>query len=226
MLRSCFLDFAFEHWFGCRAIESGFTRDIGSIEIWLNDEILVFVTGFLSHMINTNFESHLPDVNKSGQKSSGVRQLTDILKSWSRWICKFLTHVHGYFLGLVIFSRGCDVLSISVFDMVSDHFSVAAVLKIPTGLQSCFATYYHITHFRAIGQYQTYLNWLDFLKSMEPTWFSGMTVFSARYSGAIAGDLCDKIWHRYPMMHLSDHPSIGALASVGPSCIPLHCKRV
>ena len=32
MLRNCFLDFAVEHWFGCRAIEPGF-----AIEIWLID---------------------------------------------------------------------------------------------------------------------------------------------------------------------------------------------
>ena len=37
MLLNCFLDFAVEHWFGCRATEPGFARDIGTIEIWLID---------------------------------------------------------------------------------------------------------------------------------------------------------------------------------------------
>ena len=34
-LRNCFLDFAVEHWFGCRATEPVFTGDIGAIEVWL-----------------------------------------------------------------------------------------------------------------------------------------------------------------------------------------------
>ena len=37
MLRNCFLDFAVEHWFGCRATEPGFAGDIDAIEVWLID---------------------------------------------------------------------------------------------------------------------------------------------------------------------------------------------
>ena len=37
MLWNCFIDFAIEHWFGCRATEPGFAGDIGAIEIWLID---------------------------------------------------------------------------------------------------------------------------------------------------------------------------------------------
>ena len=37
MLKNCFLDFAVEHWFGCRATEPGFAGDIGAIEVWLID---------------------------------------------------------------------------------------------------------------------------------------------------------------------------------------------
>ena len=37
MLRNYFLDFAVEHWFGCRATEPGFARDIGAIEVSLID---------------------------------------------------------------------------------------------------------------------------------------------------------------------------------------------
>ena len=37
MLRNCFVDFAVEHWFGCRATECGFAGDLGISEIWLID---------------------------------------------------------------------------------------------------------------------------------------------------------------------------------------------
>ena len=40
ILRNCFFDFAVEHWFGCRATKSGFTGDIGAIEIWLIDWLI------------------------------------------------------------------------------------------------------------------------------------------------------------------------------------------
>ena len=40
MLRNCFLDFAVEHWFGCRATEPGFAWDIGAIEVWLIDWLM------------------------------------------------------------------------------------------------------------------------------------------------------------------------------------------
>ena len=39
-LRNCFLDFAVEHWFGCRATEPGFAREIGAIEVWLIDWLI------------------------------------------------------------------------------------------------------------------------------------------------------------------------------------------
>ena len=37
MLQHCFIDFAVEYWFGCRATVPGFTGDIGTIETWLID---------------------------------------------------------------------------------------------------------------------------------------------------------------------------------------------
>ena len=40
MLRSCFLDFAVEHWFGCCTTEPGFVGDIGAIEVWLIDWLI------------------------------------------------------------------------------------------------------------------------------------------------------------------------------------------
>ena len=39
-LWNCFIDFAVKHWFGCRTTESGYTRDIGAIEIWLIDWLM------------------------------------------------------------------------------------------------------------------------------------------------------------------------------------------
>ena len=35
-----FLEFAVEHWFGCRATGPGFTGDIGAIEVWLIDWLI------------------------------------------------------------------------------------------------------------------------------------------------------------------------------------------
>ena len=37
MLRNCFLDFAVEHWLGCRNTEPVFAGDIDAIEVWLID---------------------------------------------------------------------------------------------------------------------------------------------------------------------------------------------
>ena len=44
----------------------------------------------------------------------------------------FPAYIHGHSLALMIFSKGCDVLSVSPSDAISDHFSVIADLKIPT----------------------------------------------------------------------------------------------
>ena len=44
----------------------------------------------------------------------------------------FPTHIHGHSLDVMIFSKGCDILSVSPSDTISDHFSAIADLKIPT----------------------------------------------------------------------------------------------
>ena len=45
----------------------------------------------------------------------------------------FATHPRGHSLALVnFFSKGRDVLSVSTFDMISDHFFVVADLRIAT----------------------------------------------------------------------------------------------
>ena len=44
----------------------------------------------------------------------------------------FPSRIHGHSLDVMIFSKGCNVLSASPSDAISDHFSVIADLKIPT----------------------------------------------------------------------------------------------
>ena len=39
---SCFLDFVVDHWLGCWATEPCFARDVGAIEVWLIDWLIVF----------------------------------------------------------------------------------------------------------------------------------------------------------------------------------------
>ena len=63
--------------------------------------------------------------------SSDVRQFGDILESFDLdQRVDFPTYIHGHSLDLRIFSKGFDVLSVSVSDKISDHFSVVADLNI------------------------------------------------------------------------------------------------
>ena len=65
--------------------------------------------------------------------SSDVRQFTGILESFDlNQHVNFPNHIHGHFLDVLISSKGCDVLSVSLSDAISDHFSVIADLKIPS----------------------------------------------------------------------------------------------
>ena len=64
--------------------------------------------------------------------SSDVRQFADILESFDLdQRVDFPTHIHGHSLDLMIFSKGFNVLSVSVSDKISDHFSVVGDLNIP-----------------------------------------------------------------------------------------------
>ena len=64
--------------------------------------------------------------------SSDVRQFADILESFDLdQRADFPTHIHGHSLDFMIFSKGLDVLSVSVSDKISDYFSVVADLNIP-----------------------------------------------------------------------------------------------
>ena len=45
------------------------------------------------------------------------------------WAYQQTHHIHGHSLDLMIFSSGCNVLSVSTSDLISDHFSVFADLQ-------------------------------------------------------------------------------------------------
>ena len=65
--------------------------------------------------------------------SSDAERLSGILDSFGlhRYV-DFPTHIHGHSLDLMICSPGCNVLSVSASDLISDHFSVVANLQIPS----------------------------------------------------------------------------------------------
>ena len=65
--------------------------------------------------------------------SSNARQLSGSLESFDlHQYIDFPTHIHGHSLDLMICSSGCNVLSVSTSDLISDHFSVVANLQIPS----------------------------------------------------------------------------------------------
>ena len=59
MLRNYFLDFAVEHWLGCRATEPGFAGDIGAIEVWL-----------MTYSVSVPFLDHI--ISALDEQSSGL----------------------------------------------------------------------------------------------------------------------------------------------------------
>ena len=64
--------------------------------------------------------------------TSDVRQFADILESFHLdQRVDFPTHIHGHSLDLMTFSKGFDVLSVSVSDKISNQFSIVANLNIP-----------------------------------------------------------------------------------------------
>ena len=65
--------------------------------------------------------------------SSDAGQLFGILESFDlHQYVDFPTHVHDHYLDLMICSSGCNVLSVSTSDMISDHSFVVADLQIPS----------------------------------------------------------------------------------------------
>ena len=49
MLRNLFINFAVEHWFGCRATEPEYAGDIGAIDIWVPDWLNASINGCLPY---------------------------------------------------------------------------------------------------------------------------------------------------------------------------------
>ena len=65
--------------------------------------------------------------------SSDAGRLSGILDSFDlHQYVDFPTRIHGHSLELMICSPGCNVLSVSASDLISDHFSVVANLQIPS----------------------------------------------------------------------------------------------
>ena len=80
---------------------------------------LLFYIASLPHdlVLMGDFNLHIES------SSSDVRQLTGILESFDlNQHVNFPTHIHGHFLDVMIFSKGCDVLSVSPSDAISDRF--------------------------------------------------------------------------------------------------------
>ena len=65
--------------------------------------------------------------------STDAGQLSGILESLDlHQFVDFPTHIHGHSLDLMICSSGCNVLSVSASDLISDWFSVVASLQVPS----------------------------------------------------------------------------------------------
>ena len=65
--------------------------------------------------------------------SSDAGQLSGILDSIDlHQYVDFPTRIQGHSHDLMICSPGCNVLSVSVADLISDHFYVVANLQIPS----------------------------------------------------------------------------------------------
>ena len=88
---------------------------------------LLFYIASLPHdlVLMGDFNLHIES------SSLDVRQLTGILESFDLHLhVNFPTHIHGHSFDVMILSKACNVLSVSLSDAVSDHFSGMADLKI------------------------------------------------------------------------------------------------
>ena len=81
----------------------------------------------------------------------------------------------------MICSSGCNVLSVSTSDLISDHFSVVANLQIPsnhswTVPQAIKYGKLHSINIEAFKADIKILNWLDIPKLMQLNWLNNMSV--------------------------------------------------
>ena len=92
---------------------------------WVNKYTVLHIPNDL--VLMGNFSLHVHSL------SSDARQLTGILKSFDlQQYVEFPPHIYGHSHDLTICSAGCNVLSVSTSDLISDHFSVIADLRIPS----------------------------------------------------------------------------------------------
>ena len=99
-------------------------------------------TAFFSELQDTmSYMSTFPhdlalmgDLNiRIDSSSSDAGRLSSILDSFDlHQYVDFPTHIHGHSLDLMIYSPGCNVLSVSASDLISDHISLVANLQIPS----------------------------------------------------------------------------------------------
>ena len=74
-----------------------------------------------------DFNLHIDSSSYDGGQLSGILESFDLHQS-----VDFPIHIQGLSLHLMICSTGCNVLSVSTSDLISDHFSVVADLQIPS----------------------------------------------------------------------------------------------
>ena len=118
-------------WWACLNILNIYRPPVPASSFFSDLRDLLFYIASLPHdlALMGDFNLHLES------SSSDVRQLSSpvILESFDlHQRVNFATNIHGHSLDVMIFSKGCDVLSVSPSDVISDHFSVIADLKIPT----------------------------------------------------------------------------------------------
>ena len=66
-----------------------------------------------------DFNLHMDSSSSDGRRLRGILESFDLYQ-----YVDFPTHIHGHSLDLMICSPGCEVLSVSTCDLISDHSSV------------------------------------------------------------------------------------------------------
>ena len=108
--------------------------------------------------------------------SSDDRQLSGILDSFDlHQYVDFPTHIHGHSLDLMICSPGCNVLSVSASDVISNHFSVVANSQIPS---SHSWTIPQTIKYQKLQSINMEVFKADIRKQMQLNWLYNMTVSS------------------------------------------------
>ena len=112
--------------------------------------------------------------------SSNAGQPTGILQSFDRHQCvDFPTHIPRHSLDLMICSTGCNVLSISTSDLISDHFLLLLTCKFhPTIIGLSISKSYRWSALKPSRPISKILNWLDIPQLLQLDWLNNITVSS------------------------------------------------